>query len=126
MAEKRTSDIKKAIAQTEAAMALYQKELEQRELNFLMVVKAYEILVEIAWKHFKSTVEDEGLSAPSPKEAVRKAATIGLIEDPQKWITFIEARNLSVHDYFGLDVASFIQLTTELISMAKKDLKIRK
>jgi len=121
--EKRTKDTKKAISQCDAAVKLYQKEASQKDLNFLMVVKAYEILVELAWKYFKFKVEDEGLAAPSPKEPVRKAATIGLIDDPEKWIKFIEARNLSVHDYFGLDPDSFIKLTEELLKSAKRDLK---
>jgi nucleotidyltransferase substrate binding protein (TIGR01987 family) len=123
MAEKRIKDIKKAIAQAEAAIVLYQKETDQRELNFLMIVKAYEILVELAWKYFKYKVEDEGLGAPSPKEAVRKAATIELIEDPQKWLDFIEARNLSVHDYFGLDNENFLKLMIDMVRIAKKDLR---
>jgi nucleotidyltransferase substrate binding protein (TIGR01987 family) len=124
MVEKRISDVRKATAQADSAVKLYQKEKDQRELNFLMVVKAYEILVELAWKYFKEKVEDEGLSAASPKESVRKAATIGLIDDPEKWIKFIDARNLSVHDYFGLDNESFLELTAELIRSAKKELKI--
>ena len=122
MAEKRIKDLKKAVSQAEAAIDLYHKENDQRDLNFLMIVKAYEILVELAWKYFKLKVEDEGLSAPSPKEAVRKAATIGIIEDPQKWIGFIEARNLSVHDYFGLDSDSFLKLITDLVRVARKEL----
>ena len=123
MVEKRIKDIKKAISQSDSAIKLYHQEKDQQDLNFLMVVKSYEILVELAWKHFKNKVEDEGLSAPSPKESVRKAATIGLIDDPEKWIKFIEARNLSVHDYFGLDNESFLKLASELIRSAKKDLK---
>ena len=122
MAEKRIKDLKKAVSQAEAAIDLYHKENDQRDLNFLMIVKAYEILVELAWKYFKLKVEDEGLSAPSPKEAVRKDATIGIIEDPQKWIGFIEARNLSVHDYFGLDSDSFLKLITDLVRVARKEL----
>lgn len=123
MVEKRIKDIKKAIEQSDSAIKLYQKEKGQEDLNFLMVVKSYEILVELAWKHFKDKVEDEGLSAPSPKESVRKAATIGLIDDPEKWIKYIEARNLSMHDYFGLDNQNFLKLASELIRSAKKDLK---
>lgn len=123
MLEKRVKDIKKALLQCEMATDLYQKEKEHQDLSFLMVVKSYEVLVELAWKYFKYRVEDEGLHAPSPKESVRKAATIGIISDPEKWIKFIEARNLSVHDYFGLDNEGFLKLTKDLIKLVKKDLK---
>lgn len=125
MAEKRVKDLKKSISQLEEAMKLYSKEEDQRELNFLMLVKAYEILVENAWKYFKEKVEDEGLMAPSPKEAVRKAATVGMIDDPDKWIGFIEARNLSVHDYFTLDNQKFYKLADDLVKASKKNLLAR-
>ena len=120
MVEKRIKDLKKAIQQLDQAIKIYKKEVDQEEMNFLMLVKAYEILVEFCWKFFKFKVEDEGLQAPSPKESVRKAATIGLVDKPELWIMFIEARNLSVHDYFGLDNAGFCKLSKELLSEAKK------
>ena len=58
MVEKRIKDIKKAITQSDSAIKLYHQEKAQQDLNFLMVVKSYEILVELAWKHFKNKVED--------------------------------------------------------------------
>lgn len=119
MAKKRIADLEKAISQTEASIKKYQKEEEQRELNFLMLTKASEVLIEACWKFFKLKVEDEGLSAPSPKEAVRKAATIGLIDNPVKWLEFIDARNLSVHDYYGLSDEDFLRMAIELVKCAR-------
>lgn len=120
MAEKRIKDLKNAVQQLDRAIKIYKKEVDQEEMNFLMLVKAYEILVELCWKYFKFKVEDEGLHAPSPKESVRKAATIGLLDKPDLWIKFIEARNLSVRDYFGLDNAGFCKLSKDLLLEAKK------
>jgi hypothetical protein len=79
--------------------------------------KAFEILVEYAWKELKFRVEDSGLFAPSPKEAVRQAATMGLISDPEKWIAIINARNDSVHDYFTVPEKDYVSLASELLRL---------
>ena len=122
MAEKRIKQISEAVEQLEGAIDLYEKEIDQRALNFLMITKAFEVLVEESWKVFKKKVENEGLDAPSPKEAIRKAARIGLTDSPEKWIEFIDARNLSVHDYFGLSGKKFLVLIKELLRHAKADI----
>jgi len=119
MVEKRTKQKRDALQLLEAAMDLYNKEDDQKELHFLMVTKTFEVLVEAGWKEFKSQVEDEGMDAPSPKEAIRKAATLGLTKNPEKWIECISARNLSVHNYFRLKPSQFIELVNELIELCK-------
>ena len=52
--------------------------------------------VEFVWKEFKDRVECQGLLAESPKEAARQAATIGLLTDPDKWISIILPGDLLV------------------------------
>ena len=121
MVKKRTKQRQDALKQLVGALELYEKESDQRPLNFLMVTKAFEVLVEASWKEFKSKVEDEGLEAPSPKEVIRKAATIGIVEHPEPWIEFISARNLSVHDYYSVEEPQFIELTRQLIALCKKE-----
>jgi len=90
----------KAIHSLKQALAQYSK--NQSDLNFLTVVKAFEILVEYGWRELKQMVEKEGLEAPSPKMAIKEAARLGFISDPEVWLNSLEARNSSVHDYFGI------------------------
>lgn len=119
---KRAKKIATARKQLEAALLLYKEadSAEQRSIFFLTVVKAFEILVQYAWKHLKQKVEDEGLEAPSPKEAIRQAASANLIDNPEAWLSFITARNLSVHDYFGIPEQDYLNLAKQLLASAQK------
>jgi uncharacterized protein YutE (UPF0331/DUF86 family) len=109
--------------QHEKVLKNWQPKAKDADLKFLMLSKSFEILVESAWRYLKFKVEDEGLDAPSPKEAIRKAATIGLIDDPQFWMDCINARNDSVHNYFGISEGKFLELTFQLQDACKKLIK---
>ncbi len=62
-------------------------------------IKRFEFTFEMTWKLMKALVESEGLEAASPKQAIRKAADIGIIDNPEKWFEFLGNRNLTVHTY---------------------------
>lgn len=100
--------------------ALKQYEENPTELHFLTLSKAFEILVEYAWRHLKEKVEDEGLDAPSPKRVVKEAARLKLITEPETWLNCIDARNDSVHDYFGISKKEYIYLAGEFLRLVKK------
>lgn len=97
-------------------------------INDAGVAKCFEVALEYAWKAIKRVVEDQGLEASSPKEAVKVGAVIGLIDDPELWIQFINDRNLSVHDYIGIDneeyLKSISKFVTESEVLVKKILKL--
>lgn len=79
------------------------------------IVKSFEVALEYAWKEMKSRAIDAGLEAYSPKDCVRVAAKLGLIESPEKWIVFINIRNLSVHDYIGVSDEDFDKALEEFV-----------
>ncbi len=101
------------------ALAKYKTSTEPESYRFAALSKTYEVALEYLWKDIKRYVEDEGLDVASPKEAVRQAARLGLIDDAEKWIMFINARNASVHDYFVVPKKEFIRFAGELITQAK-------
>ncbi|MFH1729423.1 MAG: nucleotidyltransferase substrate binding protein [Pseudomonadota bacterium] len=86
------------------------KDGNESHFAFLALAKTFEISIEYAWKELKKIVEDEGLEAPSPKEAIRKAAKIGKISEVKLWFRFIEARNIGTHDYFGLEESEYLEI----------------
>ncbi len=90
-----------------------------RTIEFIALTKAFEICLEYGWKDIKREIEDRGLEGNSPKDAVREGARIGLIADPALWIDAINARNLSVHDYFSLGEADFVQLVRRFYNSVK-------
>lgn len=108
----------KALHNLKAALEQYRS--EKSELNFLTITKSFEIVIEYSWHELKKRVEDEGLEAPSPKMAVKQAAKLKLISEPQLWLDCIDARNNSVHDYFGISEREFIDLARGLVRLTQK------
>lgn len=99
--------------------ALRRYDQDSSDLNFLTLSKAFEILIEYAWRRLKFLVEDQGLEAPAPKIAVKQAAKLKLIKEPEKWLDCIDARNDSVHDYFGISNTEYVQLTREFLTLVQ-------
>lgn len=62
-------------------------------------IKRFEFTFEIAWKLIKTLVELTGLKSASPRSAIRQAADTGLLNDPEKWLKFLNIRNTTVHIY---------------------------
>ena len=84
------------------------------------VSKCFEVALEYAWKMFKHNAEESGLEAYSPKDAIRSAAASRLIDDPELWIKFINNRNLSVHDYLGIDDQDYLASIREFLAECKR------
>lgn len=80
------------------------------------VSKCFEVALEYAWKFFKRQAEDSGVEVFSPKDAVRAAAASRLVDDPELWIRFINNRNLSVHDYLGVDDKEYLNAVREFLA----------
>ena len=102
-----------------SAITLYEAATKDQEIHFLALTKAFEVLTEYSWKGMKQLVEEEGLEVFSPKDAVRQCARMGLIDEPDRWIECINARNNSVHDYFGISNEEFLTLAKELLRISK-------
>lgn len=118
MESKGKAKLPNAAKNLEAALRLYQG--EPTELHFLTLSKAFEILVEYAWRLLKEKVEDQGLDAPSPKMTVKEAARLKLITDPETWLDCIDARNDSVHDYFGISKEEYVHLAAGFSRLVQK------
>lgn len=119
MESKRSRPLKEALTNLDEALKLYDRRAKDDPLPFLTATKAFEVAVEYGWRELKARVEDEGLDAPSPKAAVKEAARLNMINDPGFWLKAIEARNASVHDYFGIGEEEFISIATEFLKIAK-------
>jgi len=119
MESKSSRPLKEALTNLDGALKLYDERAKGDPLPFLTVSKAFEVAVEYGWRNLKSKVEDEGLDAPSPKTAVKEAARLMIIHDPEFWLKAIEARNASVHDYFGIGEEEFISIAREFLRVAK-------
>jgi len=119
MVSSKIQQLRDALKQHQKSLKYYESKEGDSDLKFLTLSKSFEVLVEYGWKFLKERVEDEGLDAPSPKEAVRKSAQIGLITNPKKWIDCINIRNDSVHHYFGISKKKFYQVTVEMSDLVQ-------
>lgn len=115
MVSDRRDKIKEALSYLQQALVQYEEASDH--LKFLALSKAFEICIEYVWKELKFRVEDEGLEAQSPKQAVRQSAKLGIIDHPDDWINCINARNDSVHDYFGIPEADYCELTKTFVKL---------
>jgi len=84
------------------------------------IAKKFEICFEYAWKFFKQKANEEGLEAFSPKETIKIAGRLGLINNVEKWLDFLEDRNIAVHDYLGMPEDKYLKTIQEFFREVKK------
>ena len=63
------------------------------------IIQGFEFCYELFWKVFQKISASEGLVTGSPKQAIKAAFAMGLIDDEILWLKMIEDRNLTVHTY---------------------------
>lgn len=103
-----TADFNKAVSRLEEAL-----EVEADRLDKDGTIKRFEFTFELSWKLMQAIIQSKGLEASSPKSSIRVAAKIGLIDNPDDWLVYLEKRNLTAHVY-DLDMAD------EVYEYAKK------
>lgn len=101
-------DLNQAIERLKEAVAL-----KPTRIHKDATIQRFEFTFELAWKLMKSVTEAKGVRAGGPKDWIRRAAQVGLINDPQVWFRFLEARNLIAHVYKE-------KLADEIYSQAKE------
>ncbi len=99
--------LKQVLVALREALVLYRMHEDDPALATSLrdsVVQRFEYTYELAWKMMvrwlRMNVSPEAAEeAYSRKELFRLAARQGLIEDPNRWFIYHDARNVSVHTY---------------------------
>ena len=86
----------------------------QDERDEAGAVQAFEFCYELCLKIMKKVLAIQGLETGSPK-ALEK-----LIEDPETWFGFLEARNLTLHTYEQENVKKILTYFDSFSSEMKK------
>ncbi len=73
--------------------------LKPTQINKDATIQRFEFTFELAWKTIQEYVKDQGFDCKSPKSCVREGARLEIINNPKKWFTFLEYRNLISHTY---------------------------
>ncbi|MBU1129837.1 nucleotidyltransferase substrate binding protein, partial [Patescibacteria group bacterium] len=93
--EKQRGSFIKAIDRLEEAL-----EEEKNEFVRDSVVQRFEFSFELGWKLMKMVLNYLGREdCNSPRESIVISAQVKLIDNPEKWLDYLEVRNLSVHMY---------------------------
>lgn len=111
--------LKDAIKDLEHALTHIEK-AKKDNFYFAGISKEFEVCFEYTWKYLKQKVEEEGLDAISPKEAIKQAGHIGLIKDVNLWLGFLQDRNIAVHDYLGMSTMDYLKTIQQFFSEIKK------
>ena len=82
------------------------------ELERAGIIQFFEMTFELAWKVLKDYLESEGYMVKSPRETVKQAFQIGLIDNGHIWIDALSNRNLTTHTY---DEELAIKMTSEIL-----------
>lgn len=69
------------------------------ELERAGIIQFFEIAFELSWKLMKDYLEAQELYTKSPRETIKQAYQIGLIDDGHIWIDALSDRNLTMHTY---------------------------
>jgi nucleotidyltransferase substrate binding protein (TIGR01987 family) len=88
-------ELKRAIRRLREALDLPKSDIIRDS-----VIHRFEFTVELSWKALQRYLKASGISESlTPKNTFREAAKLGVVSDPEAWIRFIDARNLSSHTY---------------------------
>ncbi len=101
-----TEVLEKAVLSLEEGISLYENCDGSHQMRLALrdaVIQRFEYTYELSWKlvqrWISENVSPEAAAPISRKELFRTAARLGLIDEPQNWFLYHQARNLSVHTY---------------------------
>lgn len=85
----------------ESALARLRDALAQPKSQWTRdaAIQRFEFTFELTWKAIQRTASREGLDCPSPRQAIRAAATLAWIPDDAVWLDMLDDRNRSSHTY---------------------------
>lgn len=63
---------------------------------------------------------DAGLEVPSPRDAIKQAAALGIIQDLEEWLGLLKTRNIAVHNYLGLSNEEYLEQIKKYIQLVRK------
>ncbi len=86
--------LKEAASRLEEALPRVKDDLDRDG-----VIQRFEFTFELFWKTLKFILEYHGVSCASPRQCLKEAFKMGLIEDDEVFLDMLTDRNLSSHVY---------------------------
>lgn len=79
------------------------------EIEKAGLIQFFEITFELAWKVLKDYLEAQGYIVKSPRETIKQAYQMEVIDDGHVWIEALSSRNLTTHTYDEQFTEKFVQ-----------------
>lgn len=104
-------DLEKALKKLKEAI-----DLPENEINRDATIQRFEFTFELAWKLMQTLSQESSQNVYGPKNAIREAAKLGFIENPEKWFEYLKKRNLASHTYNEEQAKEVYKVTKEFVS----------
>jgi nucleotidyltransferase substrate binding protein (TIGR01987 family) len=95
------------------------------EIEKAGIIQFFEMTFELAWKVLKDYLEAQGYDVKSPRETIKQAFQIGLIEEGHAWIEALSKRNLTTHTYDEAFAQKFVEEIKQVYYPIFKSLYIK-
>lgn len=96
-----SSKLQSLLEQFERVVGRLADALEKEKDEYIRdsAIQRFEFTFELSWKTMKAFLEEQGITVYSPRDSIRSAFQVGLIEEDPDWLETIELRNLTSHTY---------------------------
>ena len=87
----------------EKSYKLLEKYINQEnktELENAGLIQFFKMTFELSWKLLKDYLESIGFEVKSPRETIKKAFQIELIDDGHIWMDALLNKNITIHTYY--------------------------
>ena len=98
----------------------YEEKIAEDIFYFGGISKAFETAIEFSWKFFRAEAIEAGLDIPSPRDAIKQAGNLGIIDDVELWLELLKTRNIAVHNYLGIPKEEYLIQIKKFINLADK------
>lgn len=112
-------DLEKALQKFREASVL-----PPSEINRDATIQRFEFCFELAWKMMQGLLADNGIEAYGPRNSIREAAKLGLLDNPEEWFEFLKARNLTTHTYKEEIAKEVYKKVKTFVGVLEKFLKV--
>lgn len=79
--------------------AIYMNPVMADRANIDATIQRFEFTFELAWKFLKDYFLEKGLPLNYPKEVIKEAFSIGLVDNERLWLQMLSDRNMTSHTY---------------------------
>ena len=78
---------------------IYLKPVQEDRSNIDATIQRFEFTFELAWKFLKDYFAERDVILNYPKEVLKEAFGVGLIDDENLWLEMLHDRNMTSHTY---------------------------